>query len=208
MSDEETLILVTLDRPEHRYAVQHAFISEGAFPINPETGQIIKGVLNLPSICLTTNGTNGDSPKKPAFGFLLEPHSEKPASKTEPVVEAILHFVYNDGEYSAGFNEKDGTLSLLLQVLNDSDVDKWGDIALKVGSKFVEQDDEGKLHPLITFTLTSLFIPGSDDLDSLRQAVLGHALGNSGNLADAVSSDYAFTGEEEYYDEEEGEDDQ
>ena len=162
--EEESIALVSIDRPTDRFMVQQAFRDVGITLVDVTTEVALPGLISVDSIGLST-GKPTVKNGRTSFGFLPVSDDERKRNEItiSPPIEALLYFAFDyDGIY-AGYNEELGVYQLVVQVINDKNVEAWASIALEVAQSLILEDEENGPQPGVIFIITSMMIPDSEE---------------------------------------------
>ncbi len=178
---------IQIIRPVIQYNILLSLSKTGVYFIDPNTGEYIDGLLNLPSIGLTltppplTNTLNNQ-----ALGFAnLKNVTSKKTDPTTFELDAILYFEYSDNEFATGYLEKQDAFLYYIKIWNDVDMRIWLDIIEKIVSEFNEGKKDKNL-PGINFYVSSAFVPKNTNEPS--KLVLTKQYPGTSGMARAVSS--------------------
>jgi len=156
-------LYISVEAPTLYYKVQKSLQDEGVFFVDPKTGEIITGQINLHSLGMTLFPKM--QIKKPAFGFVAI-HNKEEVLVDNPDKQTIEAF------FSAHISEDpNAPLMIVIQVVDDSNIEDWYEIVRKAGSQFVKRDKKG-IFTTVVFVITSLCVPDTDDPDSAVNAIM------------------------------------
>lgn len=171
---------VQVIRPIIQYHILLSLSKNGVYFIDPNTGEYIDGLLNLPSIGLTLSPPPPKNTSEvPSFGFAgLNKNTSKKENSNTFELDAVLYFDYSDSEFATGYLEEQKVFLYYLKIWNDVDMRIWLDIIEKVVSEFNggKRDKEGRG---INFYVSSAFVP-KNTTEPSKLVLTKQSSGNSG----------------------------
>ena len=159
VEDEQPTISII--RPDIRFRTLDAFKKQGVFFINLDTGEYIKGIIDLTSIGLTFTPPQEEEEEQRELGFhaLAKPKATSPTDKDDYFeLEAILFFEYEGPECETRFLEKELAFLFFLKVWDDRELRNWEIIVENVVNDLTFIVDDYR-HPMVKFVISTTFVP-------------------------------------------------